>query len=63
MKKNLLKKLPMLIVTLQVIIPIFLLLLYKEVHSLKSEFTKEGLFKLCFEGKIGTYSYVNDGVR
>ena len=40
---------------------IFLLLLYQEVHSLKSEFTKEELLKLLVEGKVDIYGCVNSG--
>jgi len=61
MKNNILKKLLMLILIYPVIVSIFLLLRYQEVHSLISVFTKEELFKLCCERKADMYIYVTGG--
>ncbi len=34
---------------------------YQKFRSLKNENTKEKLFKLCVEGKVGVYSFVTVG--
>jgi len=40
---------------------LFYLIGYQELKSLESEYTKEELFKLCSEGKVGMYDCVKGG--
>jgi len=61
-KKNLLKKTPSTYLDLHNCCHHIPILGYQELYSLKSEYTKEGLFKLCSEGKVDMYGCVTGGV-
>ena len=61
MKKNLSKTFLLIALFFLVSGCLFFLIGYQELNSLESEYTKEELFKLCSEGKVGMLTALKVG--
>ena len=61
MKKNLLKTVLLIALFFLTSGCLFFLIVYQELKSLESEYTKEELFKLCSKGKGDMYGCVTGG--